>query len=181
MKNSAKSSDSVKKTTRSKDVGHVHRAWLAKAIETAHSSPEKGGSPHPTVKVGAILVDSQGNEIARAVNRFAQGVDRRRPERYEDGSRSLWINCAEQMAIAQAVRKQASLKGAKMYVTLEPCAICAGLLVECGIREVIVPLSSRRSYAKLKAKWKLSIEIGTSKLTEAGVKITAVDMDDTKG
>lgn len=169
------------KTTREKDHGACDRAWLDLAIKTANAAPEKGGSPHPRVKVGAILVDAKGKEIARAVNRFATGVDRRRPERYENNARSLWINCAEQMALAQALRHKADVKGAKMYVTLEPCAVCAGLLVESGIREVVVPLSSRRSYAKLKAKWKKSIEIGTSKLTEAGVKITAVDMDDTRG
>lgn len=157
----------------------VNRLWLRRAAELAASSPDKGGSPHPSVKVGAILVDAQGKEIARAANGFAHGIDRRRPERYENGSRSLWINCAEQMVIAKAVRKQADLKGAKLYVTLEPCAICAGLLVECGLREVIVPLSSRRSYAKLKAKWKKSIEIGSSKLTEAGVKVTSVDVNGT--
>ena len=163
------------------DSREMDRDWLLKASDIAKASPEKGGSPHPTVKVGAILVDAKGHEIARAANGFAHGIDRRRPERYENGSRSLWINCAEQMVVAKAVRAQANIKGAKLYVTLEPCAICAGLLVECGIREVVVPLSSRRSYAKLKAKWKKSIEIGTSKLTEAGVTITAVDMDDTRG
>lgn len=166
---------------RSADSREQDRDWLLKAAGLANAAPERGGSPHPTVKVGAILVDAGGKEIARAANGFAHGVDRRRPERYENGSRSLWINCAEQMVIAKAVRAQANLKGAKLYVTLEPCAICAGLLVECGIREIIVPLSSRRSYAKLKAKWKKSIEIGTSKLTEAGVVLTAVDMDDTRG
>lgn len=157
----------------------VHRVWLKRAAAISLDSPENGGSPHPSVKVGAILVDAKGKEIAHAANGFAHGVDRRRPERYENGSRSLWINCAEQMVIAKAVRKRADLKGAKLYVTLEPCAICAGLLVESGIREVIVPLSSRRSYAKLKAKWKKSIEIGTTKLTEAGVKVTTVDVNGT--
>jgi len=169
------------KSRRGQDLLNLNRIWLEKAFQTAVSPVEKGGSPHPTVKVGAILVDSTGTEIARAANRFAQGIDRRRPERYANGERSLWINCAEQMVIAKAVRQQANLKGARLYVTLEPCAVCAGLLVECGIREVILPLSARRSYAKLKAKWKKSIEIGTTKLTEAGVKITTVDMNNTRG
>ncbi|MDD3181718.1 MAG: deaminase [Alphaproteobacteria bacterium] len=162
------------------DLLETHRLWLKRAAEIALASPEKGGSPHPSVKVGAILVDAKGLEIAHAANGFAHGIDRRRPERYENGARSLWINCAEQMVIAKAARNQADLKGAKLYVTLEPCAICAGLLVECGICEVIVPLSSRRSYAKLKAKWKKSIEIGSSKLMEAGVKVTVVDVSSTR-
>lgn len=179
MDRKVKSSPQPAHKPRRVDPLEIDRMWLKRATEIAFQSPEHGGSPHPTVKVGAILVDAKGKEIAHAANGFVQGIDRRRPERYENGVRSLWINCAEQRAIAKAVRQRADLKGARMFVTLEPCAICAGLLVECGIKEVIVPLSSRRSYAKLKAKWKKSIEIGTSKLTEAGVKITAVDVNGT--
>lgn len=176
------SKTSASSCRRQKKDPHVHdRKWLAEAYKLAHLPADKGGSPHPSVKVGAILVDAKGKEIARDVNRFASKIDRRRPERYENSVRSLWINCAEQMAIAKALKKGAKLAGSRLYVTLEPCAVCAGLLAECGISEIIVPLSSRRSYAKLKAKWKKSIEIGTSKLTESGIKIIAIDMNDTRG
>jgi tRNA(Arg) A34 adenosine deaminase TadA len=174
-------STAPKKHPRQKDALSQDRVWLKQAMALAASPAEKAGSPHPSVKVGAILVDTKGKEIARDVNRFASGIDRRRPERYENAVRSLWINCAEQMVLIKAVMKGAKTKGSTLYVTLEPCAVCAGLLVECGVKEVVVPLSSRRSYAKLKAKWKKSIEIGTSKLTEAGIKIRAIDMNDTQG
>ncbi len=165
-------------TTRMQDPMARHRAWLRRAAALAEASPESGGSPHPKVKIGALLVDAKGREIAAGVNRFPSGVDRRRPERYENGSRSLWINCAEQMALAEAMRKGADLKGAALYVTLEPCAICAGLIAECGVKEVFVPVRSRRRYAALKAKWKHSIDVGQIKLTEAGVRVTAIDVDD---
>src|SRR5690348_3595485 len=89
-----------------------HRRWLAHAEQLAKSPITKGGSPHPHVKVGAVLVDSKGHEIAAAVNRFARGVDRRRPERYKNGFKALWINCAEQMALMTALRKRSSLKDA---------------------------------------------------------------------
>ncbi|MBV8061293.1 MAG: hypothetical protein JO253_07190, partial [Alphaproteobacteria bacterium] len=56
------------------------------------------------------------------------------------------------------------------------CAVCAGLIVELGIRKVCVPVNSRRRYARLKDKWKNSIEIGLIKLAEAGVNLAAVDM-----
>ena len=104
-----------------------HRHWLKLRREAAARRPvSAGGSPHPSVKVGAVLVDAKGHEIAATANRFAHGVDRRRPERYEDGSKSLWINCAEQLAFATALRKRANLKGATLYVTLEPCATLRG-------------------------------------------------------
>lgn len=166
--------------TRHGDDLAAHRRWLAHAHEVALRPVSKGGSPHPSVKVGAVLVDKKGRAIAAASNRFAHGVDRRRPERYKDGSKSLWINCAEQLAIAEASRKRADLKDAKLYVTLEPCAVCAGLIAELNVKQVFVPVGSLRRYARLKAKWKDSIEIGLIKLAEAGVPVTAIDVKEEK-
>lgn len=153
-----------------------HRGWLERAVQVANSPVSQGGSPHPTVKVGAVLVDAKGREIAAAANRFAQGVDRRRPERYISGSKSLWINCAEQMILIDALRRGVKIKGARLYVTLEPCATCAGLIAESGIRDIFVPVGAMRRYAKLKAKYKESIEVGLVKLAEAGVCRTALEV-----
>ncbi len=152
--------------------------WLRRAKALAKRPVSKGGSPHPTVKVGAVIVDAQGRKITESSNRFARGVDRRRPERYKDNNRSLWINCAEQLAMLEAARKGLALKGARLYLTLEPCTICAGLIVESGISDVLVPLDAHRSYAKLKDKWKPSIEAGLVKMAEAGVRVTTIDMLD---
>lgn len=162
-------------TARDRDALAKHRDWLEQAAATAHMPVSKDGSPHPSVQVGAVLVSDKGKKQAISSNRFASGVDRRRPERYENGSKSQWINCAEQMVLAQAARDGIATKGSRLYVTLEPCAICAGLIAEAGIREVFVPINAIRRYSKLKAKWKRSIEIGLVKLAEAGVKLTAID------
>jgi dCMP deaminase len=153
-----------------------HRAWLVRAAALAQKPVSKGGSPHPTVKVGAIIVDAKGRELAASSNRFPRGVNRR-PERLAEDGKSLWINCAEQLAIAEAARRGVSLKGARLYLTLKPCTICAGLMVEAGIRDVFLPKETLRRYARLKAKWQKSIEAGLVKLAEAGVRVTAVDMD----
>ncbi len=161
---------------RRRDALAEHRRWLKRAQDVADLPLDDGGSPHPACKVGAVLVDKNGREIGAAANRFAKGVDRRRAERYENGTRSLWINCAEQFALAEALRKQAEVKGATLYVTLEPCAVCSGLIVEAGVERVCVPVGAMRRYAKLKAKWKSSIEIGMTKLSEGGVQVVAVDM-----
>ena len=152
-----------------------HRHWLSHAEKTAQLPVSKGGSPHPTVKVGAVLVGRDGHEITAAANRFASGVDRRRPERYKDGAKSLWISCAEQIVITQALKKRADIKGASLYVTLEPCAVCAGLIGELHLKCVYVPVGAMRRYARLKPKWKDSIEIGLIKLAEAGVELVSID------
>ena len=166
----------VKAIHRRNDNLAQHRQSLERAAAEAEKPLNAGGSPHPTVKVGAVLVDAKGKEIAAATNRFAHGLDRRRPERYKNGSKSLWINCAEQMVLMAALRKRADVKNAILYVTLEPCAICAGLAAELRLKMVCVPVGSLRRYAKLKTKWKASIEIGLIKLAEAGIPLTTVDM-----
>jgi len=176
----AKKSSPVSSSPRQRDMWAEHRRWLERAEEISTQPVSKGGSPHPSVRVGAVLVDAMGREIAACANRFAQGVDRRRPERYKDGSKSLWINCAEQLALMQALREDKKIEGARLYVTLEPCAVCAGMIGELKIAEVYVPVDSMRRYAKLKAKWKNSIEIGLTKLEESGVRLVSVDTNKAK-
>ena len=165
------------KYVRRADALNEHYHWLRRANAIADAPISRGGSPHPSVKVGAVLVGADGCEISAASNRFPEGVDRRRPERYRDGTKSLWINCAEQMTLMQALAKKANTTGATIYVTLEPCAICSGLIAELGLKRVCVPVGAMRRYAKLKSKWKESIEIGMIKLAEAGVEMTSLDVN----
>ena len=166
---------SLERHPRRRDPFAEHRAWLNRAAALTLKHADEGGSHHPSVKVGAVLVSADGKELVSSSNGFAAGVDRCRAERYNDGHKSLWINCAEQLALAHAARLGLTLEGTRLYVTVNPCAICAGLIAEAGIREVYVPVDALRRYADLKDKWKESLEIGLIKLTEAGVNVIAVD------
>jgi len=49
---------------------------------------------------------------------------------------------AEQNAICQAARYGIALDGATLYCTMEPCRVCAMLLISAGIRRVV----ARRRY-----------------------------------
>jgi dCMP deaminase len=44
---------------------------------------------------------------------------------------------AEQNAICQAARHGVSLEGSTIYCTMEPCRVCAALIVSCGIARVV--------------------------------------------
>jgi len=68
-----KKSPTTKPRPRKTDDLVQHRHWLKRAEDMARSPVNAGGSPHPTVKVGAVLVNSKGREIAAASNRFAAG------------------------------------------------------------------------------------------------------------
>lgn len=150
-----------------------HRSWLKRAEKLARRPAKNGGSPHPSIKVGAILVDANGEMIAASSNRFPRGVANL-PERTKEGSKSLWFNCAEQLALMQALRRGKRVRGARMYVTLEPCATCAGMMAEAKLAAVYFPSGYKKRNASLKPKWDESIEIGRAKLREVGVAVVAV-------
>lgn len=44
---------------------------------------------------------------------------------------------AEQNAICQAARYGVPLDGATLYCTMEPCRVCAMLIISCGISKVV--------------------------------------------
>jgi tRNA(adenine34) deaminase len=86
-------------------------AWMAKAIELAKEAEQAGDVP-----VGAVII--QGDKLLGAAsNRTVRDQD---PTAH-----------AEVLAIRQASRALASwrLEGCTLYVTLEPCAMCAGAIV----------------------------------------------------
>ncbi|MEX2632142.1 MAG: nucleoside deaminase [Tistlia sp.] len=71
------------------------------------------GAAAGEVPVGALLLDAAGRELARAHNRVEADRD---PTAH-----------AELLAIRAAARRLGSprLVGCRLYVTLEPCAMCA--------------------------------------------------------
>lgn len=68
---------------------------------------------------------------------------------------------AEQNAIAQAAEHGISVQGATIYVTAQPCSMCAKILINAGIAHIIY----QGEYPD-----KLSLEL----LNEAGIKLTAL-------
>ncbi len=87
------------------------KAFLDMAIAEASRAAERGEVP-----VGAVLVDAQGAVLARTGNRI---VAMRDPTAH-----------AELLAVREACAKLGNerLTGTTLYVSLEPCAMCAGAL-----------------------------------------------------
>lgn len=69
---------------------------------------------------------------------------------------------AEQNAIIQAAREGLSLKGCVLYCTHQPCVVCAKMIINAGIKEVIY----KEGYPD-----KFSVDI----CKEAGVKLIRYD------
>jgi tRNA(adenine34) deaminase len=93
--------------------------WMAAALEEARAAEEAGEVP-----VGAVIV-RDGVVLARAGNRTLRDQD---PTAH-----------AEALVIRQTAAGLGSwrLDGCTLYVTLEPCAMCAGAIVLSRVDRVV--------------------------------------------
>ena len=85
------------------------------------------------VPVGCVIVDAEGRIIGRGRNR------RERTHRADAH--------AEMEAIAQACQARGTwrLDGCTLYVTLEPCPMCAGAIINARIKRVVYGASDRKA------------------------------------
>jgi tRNA(adenine34) deaminase len=93
--------------------------WMRRALELAATAAEQGEVP-----VGAVVV----------VNGAEVGAGRNRREEDQDP-----LAHAEILAIREAAARLGSwrLIGAALYVTLEPCAMCAGAMVNGRVERLV--------------------------------------------
>ncbi|MCK4757262.1 MAG: dCMP deaminase family protein [Thermoplasmata archaeon] len=96
-------------------------------------------------KVGAVLVKDD-HVLTTGYNGAPKGLDHceitgciREQRKVPSGERHELCRGvhAEQNAIIQAAYFGVSVKGAKMYITNHPCSVCAKMMLNAGISEVI--------------------------------------------
>jgi tRNA(adenine34) deaminase len=100
--------------------GAPHERFMRLALSEAELALEHGDVP-----VGAVIVSAEGQVLGRDHNRREQLAD---PTAH-----------AEILAIRSAARGNGHwrLDGATLYVTLEPCAMCAGALVNARLSRLV--------------------------------------------
>ena len=93
--------------------------WMSEALRMARTAAETGEVP-----VGAVIV-KDGRVLGRAHNQV---------ETLRDATAH-----AEMIAITQAAEALENwrLEGADLYVTLEPCAMCAGAMVLSRVARIV--------------------------------------------
>ncbi len=99
---------------------HQHCYWMGYALELAQQSGEEGDIP-----VGAVIVDAQQNLISQGNNRKQRDRD---PTAH-----------AEILAIRLAAQQLANwhLTDLTLYVTLEPCPMCSGAIIQSRLGTVV--------------------------------------------
>lgn len=111
----------------STDERHVHEYWMDQAIELAKKAADIGEVP-----IGAIVVKDD-QIIGQAYN--LRETDCRATAHAE----LLAIESANQYLGAWR------LEGASLYVTLEPCPMCAGAIINARIHQVIYGASDTKA------------------------------------
>ena len=106
----------------------MFRTFMDDALEEAAKALKRGEVP-----VGAVIVEASGDIIARAGNETRERLD---PSAH-----------AEVLAIRKAcdTLKTERLVNCDIYVTLEPCAMCAGLIANARIRRIYFAASDPKS------------------------------------
>ena len=94
--------------------------YMAQAMELAREAGEKGDVP-----VGCVITDKDGNIIGRGRNRRQESHDA--------------TAHAELEAIREACAKTGDwrLEGCSIFVTLEPCPMCTGAIINSRIPTVV--------------------------------------------
>src|SRR3954447_15055349 len=97
--------------------------WLSEAMNEAFALAEDAAADGE-IPVGAVIVDREGRIIGRGRNRRESGDP---------------LGHAELYAIRQAAEAIGDwrLEGTTMFVTLEPCAMCAGALVNARVERLV--------------------------------------------
>ena len=94
--------------------------WMQRALALAHTGAERGEVP-----VGAVIVGADGRVLGEGFNQPIGSVD---PTAH-----------AEIVALraASIFAGNYRLPGATIYVTLEPCLMCAGALIHARVERLV--------------------------------------------
>ena len=94
--------------------------WMREALAAARHAQERDEVP-----VGACIVGEDGRLLASAGNRTRTDCD---PTAH-----------AEVVALREAARRYGNyrLTGVTVYSTIEPCAMCAGALIQARVRRLV--------------------------------------------
>lgn len=98
----------------------THARFMRVALEEADRAAQHGDVP-----IGCVIVDGDGQELARGENRRELDQD---PTAH-----------AEIVALRAAAERVGHwrIENATLYVTLEPCPMCAGALVNARVPRVV--------------------------------------------
>lgn len=118
-------------------------------------------SKDPSTRVGAVIADDNQRIVSLGFNGLPRGV--KDDERLMDReTKYKMVLHAEANAILFAGR---DLSGCTIFVTRPPCAQCAAMIIQKGIKRVVF----KEPPTEFSARWGADIELAAGMFAEAGV------------
>jgi dCMP deaminase len=128
-------------------------------------------SKDPSTKVGCIFLAPESYQVlSMGYNGMPRGVNETIPERWEKPQKYMWCEHAERNTIANASRHGTPLQNSIAIVTMFPCADCARLIIQSGVKTLITKKPNLGS-----KNWGLSFQYSSTMLEEANISIIFID------
>jgi dCMP deaminase len=124
-------------------------------------------SKDPSTQVGCVVVRSDRTVASCGFNGFPRGVEDREQRLQDRETKYAMVVHAEANAVLTAHER---LDGSTAYVTSHPCSGCAGLMIQAGIKRVVVPHPS----VDMIERWGESLSRAKTMFIEARVKLELV-------
>ena len=130
--------------------------WDVRFMDLANLVATWSSCYQPNRKIGAVIVKDK-RIVSTGYNGAPQGVKScvergecmRRVKNIPSGTcqELCYAVHAEQNAIVQAARLNATTEGSTLYCTHQPCTICTRLIINAGIRRVVYRYSYPDEFA----------------------------------
>jgi dCMP deaminase len=142
--------------------------WNRRFLELAKHVSDY--SKDPSTKVGAVVVDDDGNVRTVAYNGFPRGVEDSEERLNNRELKYQFVVHSELNAISTCARIGIPTKGATLVCTHFPCSVCAGAIVQAGFKEVVV-FAPNEDFT---SRWSDKNEIASIIFTEGGVDVIVI-------
>ncbi len=130
-----------------------------------------------STRIGALLVDRDGEIVLGAANKFAPGVQVT-DARLERNCKNDYMIHAEENAIFAAAERGIKTRGLVLVCPWFPCPRCACAVIRAGIAGILVHRFV--AHKTIPERWHAPLLIGQGLLDEAGV-VTELYHDDIEG
>ena len=138
-------------------------AWfigLAKYVSTA--------SKDPSTKVGSVIVDEDRRVVSLGYNGFPRGIEDSEDRLNNRDVKYKIVIHSERNSLLFA---RGSVKNCIIYTyPMMPCAVCASMIIQAGIKKVVAPKSDN-------PRWQKDIELSLLLFKEAGVEVVFLEQE----
>lgn len=121
---------------------------------------------------GAVITDERGNVVGIGWNKLPGGLNPSLPHRQIAPEKYFYFTHAEVSACIDALKNFNPTMLDTMFVSAIPCAGCMQVIIECGIRRIIVHKQGNDAFDDLaNTRWDASTKAAIEMSDEAGIHV----------